>query len=182
MWPWQANVFLGRSSCCTKHSFVLRIYLGYRSTKRSSFLCTVLVSRGLVINVHLLSRHDLEQRRGCGRRWIQITIVHFRIRSSPWSGWQLEKLLIQKFFFITIMGRCLAQLMDWGLKPLTKFAEVWHESGWGIKEALPTWNYLVNYLHVEEVVFAASYPTWKAVGQSNSCCPQSTAFGVLGEL
>lgn len=32
------------------------------------------------------------------------------------------------------------------------------------------------------MVFAALYPNRKAVGQFNSCCPQSIVFGVSGEF
>lgn len=44
--------------------------LGYRSTKRSIFLGTVLVSRGLVTDVSSSKRHVI----CCGRRWIKTAL------------------------------------------------------------------------------------------------------------
>lgn len=83
--------FLSRSPCCAKDSCALGISLGYRSTKRSNFLSTVLLPRGLVID-HLLNWHLI------WNAGVAVVDAHSKLCIS-WTGPPNELFAVWDVFF-----------------------------------------------------------------------------------
>lgn len=176
-----SKCFLSRSPCCAKDSYALGNSLGYRSTKWSNFLRTVLAFSGLVTDVHSLNRPLI---------W-NVGVAVVDADSKLWyCAFHEQVHLVYSFLppgtccintvsFETVgllLGSadgtvywCISLRFKWWY--LTKYVQLWHWNGLRHWMGFAFWNYLFKYLTVE-VVFLLLYPKRKADGHFNSCCPQ----------